>query len=71
LSERDAAERAVVAVEKIRAAIGIPQRIRDIGGKREQLPAFAAKAFAIKRLLAVNPRPASDADLLGILEEAF
>jgi alcohol dehydrogenase class IV len=71
LSEKDSAERAVISVEKIRAAIGIPQRIRDIGGKREQLPAFAAKAFAIKRLLAVNPRPVSEADLLGILEEAF
>ncbi len=65
------AELAVAAVEKLRAAIGIPQRIRDIGGKREQLPTLAAKAFAIKRLLAVNPRPSSEADLLGILEAAF
>jgi alcohol dehydrogenase class IV len=71
LSHQAAAERAVIAVENLRAAIGIPQRIRDIGGKREQLPAFAAKAFAIKRLLAVNPRQASEADLLGILEAAY
>lgn len=71
LSEDAAAERAVVAVEELRAAIGIPQRLRDIGGKREQLPLFATKAFAIKRLLAVNPRQASEADLLGILEAAF
>ena len=71
LSQDAAAERAIVAVEKLRAAIGIPQRIRDIGGKREQLPAFAAKAFAIKRLLATNPRKASEADLLGILARAF
>lgn len=71
LSQDAAAERAVIAVEKLRAEIGIPQRIRDIGGKREQLPTFAAKAFAIKRLLAVNPRQASEADLLGILEAAF
>ena len=69
--ENAAAERAIVAVEKLRAAIGIPQRIRDIGGKREQLATFAAKAFAIKRLLAVNPRQASEADLLGILEAAY
>jgi len=71
LSADAAAEAAVNAVEKLRAAIGIPQRIRDIGGRREQLPVFAAKAFAIKRLLAVNPRQASEADLLRILEEAF
>ncbi len=71
ISEDSAAERAIVAVERLRAAIGIPQRIRDIGGQREQLPTFAAKAFAIKRLLAVNPRKASEADLLGILEAAY
>lgn len=71
LSEDAAAEKAIAAVERIRSAIGIPQRIRDIGGKREQLPEFAAKAFAIKRLLGVNPRKATEADLLGILEEAF
>ncbi len=71
LTEDAAAEKAITAVERIRSAIGIPQRIRDIGGKREQLPEFAAKAFAIKRLLGVNPRKATEADLLGILEEAF
>ena len=71
LSTTAAAERAIVAVERLRSAIGIPQRIRDLGGKREQLPLFAQKAFAIKRLLAVNPRAATEADLLGILEAAF
>jgi alcohol dehydrogenase class IV len=71
LSEDAAAERAVIAVEKLRAAIGIPQRICELGGKREQLPEFARKAFAIKRLLSVNPRQATEADLLGILEAAF
>jgi alcohol dehydrogenase class IV len=71
LSEAAAAEKAIDAVEKLRAAIGIPQRIRDIGGKREQLAGFATKAFAIKRLMLVNPREPSEADLLGILEAAF
>jgi alcohol dehydrogenase len=71
LSEAAAAEKAITAVDHIRSEIGIPLRIRDIGGKREQLPGFAAKAFAIKRLMAVNPRPASEAELLGILEAAY
>lgn len=71
LDQDAAAQRAVTAVERLRAAIGIPERIRDIGGTREQLPLFAAKAHGIKRLLAVNPRPASEADLLAILESAF
>jgi alcohol dehydrogenase class IV len=68
---QESAERAVVAVERLRKQIGIPERIRELGGTREQLPAFAAKAFAIKRLRDVNPRVASEADLLGILEAAY
>ncbi len=71
LSQDAAAELAITAVDRLRSEIGIPHRIRDIGGKREQLPEFAAKAFAIKRLMAVNPRQASEADLLGILQAAF
>jgi alcohol dehydrogenase class IV len=71
LSTEQAAERAVSAVERIAAAIGIPQRIRDLGGRRDQLPAFAEKAFAIKRLMNTNPRRPTRDDLLAILEGAF
>ena len=71
LTEDAAAERAIIAVERLREEIGIPLRIRDIGGKQDQLPGFAAKAFAIKRLMAVNPRQASEQDLLGILKAAY
>jgi alcohol dehydrogenase class IV len=71
LSETAAAERALAAVERIRAAIGIPQRLRELGVQREQLPAFAAKAFAIKRLMGTNPRQPTEADLLAILEAAY
>jgi alcohol dehydrogenase len=71
LSELAAAERAVAAVEHLRAAIGIPQRLRDLGARREQLPLFAERAFAIKRLMDTNPRRPTQDDLLAILEEAF
>jgi alcohol dehydrogenase len=71
LSEDAAAERAVYAVEKIRIAIGIPERLRGIGAKPDQLPAFAEKAFAIKRLMGTNPRQPTQADLLAILEQAY
>lgn len=70
-SQTAAAERAIAAVERISAAIGIPQRIADLGGRREQLPVFAEKTFAIKRLMNVNPRTPTQADLLDILEAAF
>lgn len=67
----EAAEAAVQAVDTLRGRIGVRGRLRDLGATRDQLPRFAARAFAIKRLLWVNPRPASEADLLGILEAAF
>ncbi len=71
LSEPAAAERAIAAVERIRGQIGIPTRLRDLGVQREQLPLFAERAFAIKRLMGTNPRQPTQADLLGILQQAF
>jgi alcohol dehydrogenase class IV len=71
LSEDEAAPRAISAVDRIREAIGVPGRIRDLGGRQEQLAEFADKAFQIKRLLAVNPRSATRDDLLDILRAAF
>jgi alcohol dehydrogenase class IV len=71
LSEADAAERAVVAVEKLRADIGIPKRLRDLGVKAEQLRPFAEKAFGIQRILRVNPRTVTREDLEGILKAAY
>ena len=70
-SDAVAAEFAISAVEKLKRAVGIPERIRDIWGQEEQLPRFAAKAFAIKRLMMVNPRQPSEADLLEILRAAY
>lgn len=71
LDERTAAERAITAVEKLKRNIDIPERIRDIGGRPDQLPRFAEKAFSIRRLVMVNPRRATQSDLLGILESAY
>jgi alcohol dehydrogenase class IV len=71
LSEESAAERAVVAVEKLRNDIGIPQRLRDVGVQESQLRPFAEKAFSIKRILRVNPRPMTVEDLEAILRAAF
>ena len=71
LSEDEAARAAIQKVVDLRHAIGIPNRIRDIGGTRDQLPGFAEKAFGIKRLMDLNARPPSEAGLLEILEAAF
>ena len=71
LSEADAAEKAITAVERLRNEIGIPQRIRELGGTPDQLPTFAKKSFEIKRLMLLNGRRPTEADLLGILQAAY
>lgn len=71
MQEHTAAETAIAVVERLRKRIGIPERLAELGVKREQLSGFAEKAFAIKRLMETNPRRPTQADLLGILEQAF
>jgi alcohol dehydrogenase class IV len=71
LSDQHAAERAITAVERLRADIGIPQRLRDLGIRPDQLRPFAEKAFGIRRILRVNPRSATVEDLEGILQAAY
>jgi alcohol dehydrogenase len=71
LSEEQAAERAVAAVERLRIDVGIPTRLRDLGVKENQLRPFAEKALGIKRILRVNPRTPTLEDLEGILRAAF
>ena len=58
-------------MEALRREIGIPECIRDLGGREEQLPVFAEKAFALDRLKGVNPREATLEDLEQILRDAF
>ncbi|HTN76822.1 MAG TPA: iron-containing alcohol dehydrogenase [Pirellulaceae bacterium] len=70
-SIEDAAEDAILAVDMLKREIGIPQRLRDIGAQHEQLPEFAKKAFAIKRLMTINPRQPTEADLLDVLKTAY
>jgi alcohol dehydrogenase class IV len=71
LSEPQAAERAVSAVERLRADIGIPKRLSELGVQATQLRSFAEKAFTIKRILRVNPRPVTIEDLEAILRAAL
>jgi len=66
-----AAVRAIEAVEKLRADIGIPQRLRDLGVKEDQLRPFAEKACSIRRILRVNPRTVTVEDVEGIFRTAF
>ena len=71
MDQRQAAEESIVCVERLRQQIGIPERIRDIGGREEQLPEFASKSFAIERLMLLNPRRPTESELLDILKSAL
>jgi alcohol dehydrogenase class IV len=71
LSDAEAAAVAVQAVSRLRDDIGVPGRLRTLGLTEAQLPALAEKAFAVKRILRVNPRPVTCEDLLSILRAAY
>ena len=71
LDESAAAERAIAAVERLRADIGIPTRLRDLGVKEEHCAPFAEKAFAVKRLMRVNPRMPTREEIEAIFRAAF
>ena len=71
LTDDQPANRAVAAVEQLQADIRIPTRLRDLGVKENQLRDFAEKAFAIKRILRVNPRPATAEDCEAIYRAAW
>ena len=71
LSEEDASRRAIAAGEKLRADIGIPNRLRDLKVQEGQLRGFAEKALSIKRVCSVNPRAVTVEDLEGILKDAY
>jgi alcohol dehydrogenase class IV len=71
LPEAQAAELAIHAVEKLRADIGIPRRLRDLGVKPEQVRPLAQKAAGIRRILRVNPRPVTVADIEAIYHAAL
>ena len=71
LSMADAALSAITAVVEMQHAVGIRTRLTDLGLVRDQIPLVAQKAFQIKRLMDVNPRRATESDLVAILENAF
>ncbi len=71
LTVEQAALRAVEVVEQLRAKIGIRPRLRDLGVRQDQLAGFAEKAASIKRILRVNPRYPSQAEIEAIYHAAW
>ncbi len=69
--ERQQAQWLIDRAFSLRREIGIPDRLRDLGTKREHLETIARKASQIERLMTLNPRPATYDDLLEILQAAY
>ncbi|MFK7735984.1 MAG: iron-containing alcohol dehydrogenase [Pirellulaceae bacterium] len=66
----DLAGEAIERVIQLQDAIGIRKRLRDLGLVESDIPGAAAKAFEIKRLMDLNRRVPSEADLESILRAA-
>lgn len=71
MEEDDAVTAAIAEVERLRAAIRLPSRLREVGARREDLPKFAAKAITLERLIGLSARSPDESDLLEILEASF
>lgn len=70
-SDEQNALAAIAHIEELQRAVGIRERLRDLGLSRQLIPQVAAKAFQIKRLMETNPRSPTEADLIDILESAY
>ena len=71
LDAETAAKQAVTAVERLKADIGIPVGMSEVGVRAEQIPDMAKAAFAVKRILRVNPRSVTQENLESILQSAL
>lgn len=67
----DQAEQAIEGVVRLQHEIGIRPTLRQLGVQRATLTSMAHKSFQIKRLMDLNPRSPTEADLLSILENAY
>lgn len=72
--ERDDEATAMKGVEKIKTFIsecGVPARLREVSIPEDAIPAMAAAAMKITRLLKNNPRPVTEADAIAIYKAAY
>lgn len=71
LGTEPSADAAIAKVRQLRKDVGLPRRLTEVGATREDLPALAATAFSLQRLMDMSPIRPTEADLLGILEASF
>jgi len=71
LSLREAAERAIEAMGTLSRDLGIPQRLKEVGVTSADIPALAAEASQIDRLLYNNPRRLTVKEIEQIYRDAL
>lgn len=71
MSEREAAQSAVVAVSQLIEDIDLPTRMRDIGVKESDIRSMAEATMLVTRLLRSNPRRVTVDSLEQIFKRAF
>jgi alcohol dehydrogenase class IV len=71
LSQRQTAEQAIHAVERLLDSINIKRQLSQLGLERAAVPEVAQKAFEIKRLMDINPQTPTLGDLEAILLAAY
>lgn len=65
------AEGLIMALEALSKALGLPQRLADVGIPESALPLLASDAMKQTRLLINNPRPLTEVDALEIYKAAY
>lgn len=70
ISESEAADKAIEAIQDLNKRIGIPKSLSEVGIKEDQLEMLAKKAFK-DPCHPSNPRPCTERDLLMLYKEAF
>jgi alcohol dehydrogenase len=66
----EALEAMIEAIVELTTELGVPQRLRDIGVREEDLPALA-ETSAQDPCMVTNPRPVTESDALNVLRTAF
>jgi alcohol dehydrogenase class IV len=65
----DAVEFFIARIEEICGRVKVPRRLRDVGVRRDQIPAIAVSSRGSS--MSGNPRDLNDAELQALLEEIY
>jgi alcohol dehydrogenase class IV len=71
LSLRETAQRAVMAMERLREDLGLPSHLSDFGVTAEDIPRLASGVLKVTRLLANNPRTVTQKDAEEIYKRSL